>query len=384
MNILYTAFSIRKGLGGHLRSLKQIKEEVSKYHRCYTIIFGQIESPIFIDDKTSIFINIKTFSFYSIRKKINKYLILNEIDIIHAFDKHSYKLIQLGKNLPKLLTLCGGPNPKHYPYAKHLTCFSLENYNYFSKLSIFKNSSLTLIPNRVKKFESNYSLIQELERKIGKKPKDIILLRITRIGNEYKKSINQSINLLRLLQSSNENNNFKLLIIGSVYDKITYRAIRNETKNIQNLFFITDDKFTKESKLLIDIADIVIGTGRGLMEASSKGKILFSPVANSNLPALIDKSNFNDFFYYNFSERTIVSHENREEIIVNKILNENSELSKFSHEIFEMHFKLENGIDLYLKKYKEISSTKGEKTKLFSLIIHLMHAKYLVIKNKIV
>ena len=383
MNILFSVFSMNKGLGGHTRSMQQIMEEIGKTEKCFSIIFGQPKKVSPNKSVNELYIDMRNYNYFKIRNKIKHFVTINRIDLIHSFDDFSYFLCQLGNNLPRLLTRCGGPNPKKYPTVKFLTCFSEENFNFFKAKKRYKNSFVFLIPNRIKNFECNLTLIKELEFHINKGPNDLILLRIARIGQHYIQSINQSINLLKKYQSENKdiNRNIRLVVLGAIYEDVIYQNLLKENKNVENLYFVTTDKFTKEAKKIIDIADIIIGTGRGFMEASSKEKILFAPENGSRLPMLINKSNFENFFYHNFSERT----ESVPGVIADFDLNKIIDLASviFPKDLYEKYFNIENGIPHYLEIYKKVIMYGLQRRNLKTLINYLIYCKYLIFRYNI-
>jgi hypothetical protein len=383
MNILFTAFSMNKGLGGHIRSMRQIMDEIGKTEKCYSIILGQPKKTPTNNNANELYIDVRNNNYFKIRNIIKEFIINNEIDLVHSFDQYSYILCQLGNNIPRLLTRCGGPNPKKYPTVKFLTCFSEENFNFFRAKQRYKNSNIFLIPNRIKKFECNVELIKDLELYIDKAPNDLILLRIARIGQHYIQSINQSINLLKKYQNENKdiNRNIKLIILGAIYEDSIYKHLLKENKDVENLYFITTDKFTKEAKKIIDIADIIIGTGRGFMEAASKEKVLFAPEKGSKFPTLVDKSNFDNFFYHNFSERT----ESLPGVIVdfnlNKILDSSSAI--FPMDLYDKYFNIENGVPHYLEIYKKVIKFGQQRRSLKTLIKYFFYCKYLILRYNI-
>ncbi len=383
MNILFTAFSITKGMGGHLRSLLQIYDKICEYHNVYILIFGQIESTIFKDYNKYYFINTKKKNFFHIKKEIDNILIKKDIELIHSFDDFSYIICQLGVKKKYILTRCGGSNPKKFPHARFITCFSLENYNYLKKR--FKKSNISLIPNRVNNFYSNTKLINKLENVIHKNgTKDIILLRISRIDDYYLKSIEQSINLHISFQKYAKKKISKLIILGEIYNQEIYNTIKKRINKISNIFLITDKKFTEDAKKIIGVSDIVIGTGRGLMEASSKGKILFAPVNNSKLPELITENNFKLFFYYNFSERTLLPNKSIDvKSVIKYVLNNSKKISEFSFHIFNKYFFIDEGIKHYLKIYECSVLYNHKKENLPHFIFYLIYIKGLLYKNKI-
>src|SRR5690606_27072648 len=117
-----------------------------------------------------------------------------------------------------------------------------------------------------------------------------VILRICRISRMYQRSLFQSINLFDFIQT--QDNNTVLIILGNIQDQQVYNQLVESKR--KNIFIVTDEKYTSNAKEMIDIADWVVGTGRGFMEASSKGKILFTVSNYSDLPTLITPNNFRE------------------------------------------------------------------------------------------
>ena len=125
MNVLFTAFSLTKGLGGHTRSMRQLMDEIGRTATCFSLIFGQPNQKKVNSGPNELFIDFRKTSYFKIRQIINEFIAKNQIDLIHSFDDFSFVLCQLERNIPRVLTRCGGTNPKSYPAAKFLTSFIL-------------------------------------------------------------------------------------------------------------------------------------------------------------------------------------------------------------------------------------------------------------------
>src|SRR5690554_1825731 len=106
---------------------------------------------------------------------------------------------------------------------------------------------------------------------------------------------------------------------------------------------ITDSKYTAKASDMLYLADAVIATGRGVMEAASLAKPILTPAKNADLPILVNQSNFKGFFDTNFSERNSVSDANlvtnisdiKKLVIDKEFYAKSSELSK---DYFEEYF----------------------------------------------
>src|SRR5690606_21972002 len=106
----------------------------------------------------------------------------------------------------------------------------------------------------------------------------------------------------------------------------------------------------------IDVAEYVIGTGRGAMEAAIKGKILLSPVNSVNLPVLVDEKKITSLFRANFSARAEIANLTEGDVyeeIVSVIKDRDRSralsayLKRFSEENFEIRSVRKRYIELY-------------------------------------
>jgi hypothetical protein len=351
------------GLGGHYHSLKATAEALSDRLSVTIIIIGNNPCPT-IEKSGLPYIRIAT-TYNVIGGIISLIKALRELkpDVLHSFDSKADFFTRSASNylkIPKINTKCGGAAPtKYYPYQKNLIIYSYEDLNYFSNSEKFKHSEIYLIPNRVVPINIDEKRIVEIKKKTTKK---IIFLRISRIGSYYKKSIMQSMNLIRWL--GEQGADAELILIG----KVENEAILNELKELgtgANVTFITDPINTANASQLIDVADAVIGTGRGIMEAASRGKILLTPLDDSNYPVMVNKTNFDELFYYNFSERNKLKNYSEIEnltAIKETIGSENflSENTKFINKIYNDHFSIQSKVPEYLRIYESLEYAKSD------------------------
>ena len=373
--ICFFIFGTGAANGGHYRSLQMISEALLIKYDVIIINMGYTYSDII---KSSI---IKSYFVFfngiNIINAINKTKKIFEnvnINFLHAFDYNSYLFVRILSQkikIPYFMTKCGGPTPKGYfPYVSSLVLFSNEDYNYFMNNSKYKNSSIVLLPNRMKQFSLDKKKIAKLKDDYSLLNK-IVLLRICRICSFYYQSLIQSINLVNELSKCSDNN-VKLLIIGNIQDQKIYEKIKIIEEHSDNVIIITDKDYTNNAKEIIGVADIVIGTGRGFMEACSQSKIMMVPANNSKYPVLITKDNFNIAFEKNFSER-VSFNENEisknfnkiKKCIDNKELFEKTKID--SLEWYNYYFSLDNAIEDYYQMYEK---STFKKDKCFDVFFH--------------
>jgi len=377
MTIVYFITTVGHGKGGHFHSLNTIANAMGETENVHVINFGVQASEV-LDNKNYklTFINFNGYNFLPAYFSIKKHIKTLQPDAIHAFDVESFafsRLFSRGRGQASFLNKCGGPNPKKYfPIAHNLVLFSKENKAYFENKERYNASVLTLIPNRVRPIQLSQTRIDEFYAKHGKA--ELSLLRIARIGKHYHTSISQSINLVSWLIAKGLN--VRLIVIGTIQSKTNYEAIIDEIKSKKledNVIVETSDKFTYNASELLDVGDVIIGTGRNFMEASSLNKMLLVPYKDADYPLLVTNGNFEAIFATNFSPRTQVPDFNEEanlEDIYNALKNEDKMVSI---SWFESYFNVKNGVDMYKNIYlNQDLSKKSNLIDTFANILYLI------------
>lgn len=351
MRVIYFVTTLRHGIGGHIYSLQTTADSLKDKIDVKIVNIGTKPSPVFNNSKINYqFIFCNGLNFLSVIKKLNDIIKNDEPDILHAFDDKAFlfaRIVSYKNKTPILLTKCGGENQKRYPYNKDLVLFSQENIDFYKSNKKFKSARFHFIPNRVTQFPDNNLLIEEIKHQINGR---VSFLRISRISTYYENSILQSIRLIDQLVADGYKNVI-LVIVGVVESKDVLKKISSP-----NVLLFTDKIHTNNAKELINAFDFVIGTGRGLMEAASKGKILLSPSKYYKFPILVDRFVFENLLSTNFSERN--NPDIKEEDNFNKIIrcidsiDERKKISAFSNEIFDKYFNIKSVTNRYLKLYQ--------------------------------
>lgn len=358
LSIVYFIFATGKANGGHYRSLALTAEHMAMHHDVKIIVLGYTYSHIIKDAPVeSEFVYFNGLNIDSALKKVT--LSIDGKSILHAFDLYAYfivRLLRLKLGNKIALTKCGGPNPRDYfPKVKNLVLFSQEDLDYFTARSRYASSGLHLIPNRTEDFLTDISKIQEIKKRFNLDAFDKVILRICRISRMYQKSINQSI---KLHQYVNEQGcNAALIILGNVQDQSVIDNLKDSLP--QNVFFLTEDRFTANAKEVIEVADWAVGTGRGFMEASAKSRVMFAVSMQDDLPMLIGSHNFNQAFAYNFSERIVFEKQHIADNNDNIIKLFNDELyernaKKQSLFWFREYFSIAGAVEKYSNIYKQL------------------------------
>jgi len=359
--VMYLIGTLGHGRGGHFYSLKTTAESLVDVIEPLVVNIGRNNSPV-IDS-----MNVKhytvLFSGWNIVKTISSLsdLIKKENpDVIHTFDT---RVLWFGRFLsqkfkkPIIHTVCGGPNPNGYfPFIKECIVYSKENLDFFQKMPKLHKSKFYFIPNRVQEIKTDNKRIAKIQKKVNITK---TFLRISRFNAAYKKSMIEAIDLVMYL--NNRQIKTQLILVGTIEDKVVYQDVVDyiHLNLVKNVYIFTEDLFTINASELINIADYIIGTGRGLMEAASCHKVLLTPVVNSKFPVLVTEDNFVNMFNTNFSPRNFLPEALIDQNIDNivKMIQDThyaNSLKSFSKKIFEEYFFIETKKEEYKKIYTSI------------------------------
>jgi len=356
MTILYFITNLNNGRGGHFHSLNHISRAMAQNNTVKIVLIGSENSDI-IRQNPGYHINIPISnrglfrSLYRIRRIIKE----TEPDVVHAFDENSFNIVRLttsGKRVKLVMNKCGGPNPPgQYPSINNLVVFSKENMEWFVDHPRYRGSNICVIPNRVQKLHID-NHFEGISREEGV----FTFMRICRIGKMYLKSILDSVELLTYLHSVGLKKS-RLIIIGTIENENIFRHLLEIAKPVErHITFFTEPEYTWNASQLLYLADAVIGTGRGLMEAASLNKPVLVINSLDKIPVLILKDNFDDAFKTNFSQRSQFTGYNSDvnlKMIERLVKDEkfHGELSMYSKRIFDEFFSTEKVPAAYAEAY---------------------------------
>lgn len=356
MKIVFLITTVGHGKGGHFHSLNTMATELAKENEVTVFNLGVAKSEVLNEKKY----NVKFYDFngkntFSLLKKLKRDTQIIQPNVIHAFDLESFafaRTLSATMKIPNYLTKCGGPNPgKYYPKVNNLVLFSRENLAYFDSNKRFRNVSKFLIPNRVKKVLVDTQEVEEFNKEHSFKSKRI--LRICRIGKHYHNSINQGLNLCAYLINKGVSTQF--ILIGTIQSQEVYNAILQKIDDlgIQKYVVIkTGERYTREASRLLTIGDLVLGTGRNFMEASSLNLPLLVPYSSSDFPLLVNNEIFERVFSTNFSPRTHIQNFNEDQNLESITKWFKGELEINSKQWFEDYFDVKKGAEKYMEMYK--------------------------------
>ena len=218
---------------------------------------------------------------------------------LHAFDLPGAlvaRLLALRFRLPVVITKPGGVN-EYTPRARDVVAFSGENFEDLARRYKGHDVRLHLIPNRILPVEPDPERIAALRARLGHdRP---IILRIARFAPEYLTSIRQTAALARDLSASGQP--CHAVIVGGAQAPPVAAEVRALAG--PDVTVLEEPQFTRNAAALLPVADLVVGTGRGFMEAAVQGRILMTTMAGLRYPLLVDESNFEGLFKTNFSPR---------------------------------------------------------------------------------
>ena len=360
MRVLYLISSQDMGVGGHFWSMRTLVEAIAGYVDCAVVNVGRSTAAALdgLEVPRSDVLWRPPWVAAPLGR-VDKIVERFKPDVLHAFDRRSLMFarpISLRRRIPVLLTKCGGPNPPGYfPRLHDLALFSQENYDFFSADRRFRGTRLHLIPNRVSEIAQDPDKIALLRE--GLPPGAVVFLRIARMVPEHESSSLQTLALVNALRRRGAPAVF--VQVGMARDAGTLARLEAAAGPEDRLF--TQREMVSRASALIDGADWVVGTGRSLMEAASRGKPLLVPLADAPQPALLGPNNFDRLFGSNFSARSRVPgfrlDENLNSILEAMDSKERlDEIGRFSRRMFEEHFSIATVVPRYLALYDAVGS----------------------------
>lgn len=343
LHILYLISCFGHGRGGHFYSLRTTAQEMSRDHAVSIASVGPSASPV-----------CANMDYYTHFKsvlpgpgtvgRLTRLVRQRQVSVIHSFDCTAYMFARIVSSVtgtPVLHTKCGGPPPRrYYPGGMgDLVLFSGEDMRFFQSSRRHRFTRLHLIPNRASACLPDQAAISDLKKRL--RPRAKILLRIARFSESHKKSILDTVELVRRL--NRDGVVAQLLLVGVAQHSEVVDAVKAIAGD--DVVIATDERFTVNAARLIDIADAVVVTGRGAMEAALQGKLLLAPVSTYMIPALLRQENMESFAERNFSPRVKLdgTTEEREYGNILKVIaskKESARLQSYLAQYADRHFNI--------------------------------------------
>ena len=358
MKILFLTSSNGGGRGGHNHSLNHISQAISNKAEVRIVNIGLTESPILRSNRFYIKgVKYRWYDLLTLNNQLKEIFVNFKPEVVHCFDGGAALMLMLlpcMRDIKLLYTKCGGPNERGIilPFTENIILFSEENKKAYSSTRRLDGAKIHLLPNRI----YDVPLANTSNRLLEKDNNFFNIVRIARIGRTYKQSLVQTINLANVLS---ETQRIKVTFIGHVENSEVLAELKKHAiSKAVSVEFVTDNESTSQASKLLYLADAVVGTGRGVMEAMLHSLPVFVPIINSDLPCLLTEKSFNTLFSTNFSPRGRVDHSVIEEglVIAKSMIGCNDKLegiAKFSEAMAREHFLIgPRVINSYLDIYR--------------------------------
>ena len=349
MTVFYIISSRQKyntGKGGSYFSSASIAKTLSERHEVYFFVVGDQNSPVIEEMLHKRHFHLKMGGINNLLS-IMKYVWMTiklKPDVIHIYDLvvifFGY-ISQILSGSKIVMTQPGGANRTissgYFP--KNIITCSEENYDFFVKLKACE--FVENIPNRIIPFQTNYSLLGFLKRRINFTPDDLIIIKLGRMHDYYSLGIDQAYDFY--INLKNKTNKAKLIYLGHQDENYILPA---KFVVDPNVYLINDAILTKDAKSVIGFADYLIANGRGAMEGFHTGNKVLVPTKKHGL-IVVNRNNLNNVIKYNFSERILLE-ENQLPININQ-----SEPNEFYRNVFDKYFNVLTGakqIELFYSK----------------------------------
>jgi glycosyltransferase involved in cell wall biosynthesis len=355
--VLFLISVMGHGRGGHFYSLRTTAEALAAEFPCMVVMLGRHESPIV--GASSVPARVVRTTGWNLPSALGGLLAVIrdwKPTVLHAFDVSSHALARLAgarAGLPVVTTKAGGPNPKRFfPLAEDIVLFSSENMEFFSAHPKFRGVRLHHIANRAVEIDDDAERIAAIRQDLD--PARPTLMRIARFNPHYRESIVQAVSLTKRLNADGAS--CQLVLVGTPQIPEVHREI--VALKDEHIHIYSDDRFTVEASRLLGVADFVVATGRSIMEASSKGRVLLTPLAGGSIPALVTTGNFPEFFATNFSPRNRLPDYDEESNYarIRELVRGDKagleDLKRQSRDWFERHFSIRAAVPAYRAIYE--------------------------------
>ncbi len=357
------------GIGGHLYSVQALVAALSPRIECVVVSVGGAACPAL--EALACRRHRLAFGAGRLRRaeraRFLEIVRAEKPDVIHAFDPIAGAFARAAARrcgCGVVFTKCGGPNPagrwpySYYPRVERLVLFSEENERYFRTRRRFRRTRIWRIPNRIQEGTTDAAKVAALRARLD--PARPVVLRIGRISTSYARTAEQCVRLARRLAADGVP--AQLVFLGAVQDPAVARALLADLGG-QGIV-VSDPELVAQAAALLDVGDLVVGTGRGLMEAAARGRVLLAPVRNGLLPALVTEANWEPLFAANFSERCelVPWDEERNYAEIRRALADpecRRRRSAFARRLYEEQFALDPVVDRYLEIYREAAPERG-------------------------
>ncbi|TVR97021.1 MAG: hypothetical protein EA406_10600 [Rhodospirillales bacterium] len=288
------------GMGGHYFSMLHLVKEMENLgEKCEIVCFGDMRPGAFTGQAYSMYERTDA-GWKSFEADFKGRM--SQCRIIHCYGDEVTRWVDNRIHdwgIPVVTTKPGRkPFAGHNRRFRNMIFFTASEYEQERRRAFLSpmRYNLALIPQRISKEQ----LVGHGRRSPFSDSNAIKILRIGRFVPEYAIVVQQSVNLARQLRARGRE--AEISVVGTMQDVTVFDELQRRYGN--DTTFLTDEEFTFRAAELIGFADIVVGVGRGAMEAVMMRKPTFVSGTDPNLPIFLDQLSFDACFANNFSTRT--------------------------------------------------------------------------------
>lgn len=356
LRVLYVISCRSSGHGGHYHSLRDLVEALAPRVDAAIACLGRARPPVLFDGTLD-----ATFHPWTARATpatvdaLVRRIAAFRPHVVHSFDALALahaRVAAAATRRPLVHTLAGGPSPRRVvPRAPDVVLFSRENHDDLAAHPRMKGARLHLLPGRVRPVRVDRERVAGLRATLGLAPGELVMLRINRIVPVYEPVSRNFIDLGRRLRAGGLP--VRVVVLGAAEDPAVAARLRAEEG--EGVHVVTDPAFTRRAAEVADAADVVLGTGRSLMEAASLGKVLLVPLANRRCPRLLTPETLDELWRCNFSQRSRTA-ATEEELFaaIERTLRDpaaRQACAAFARRTWERHFQVD--VPAYVRLYED-------------------------------
>ncbi len=317
-------------------------------------------------------------------RKIIEIINQNNIDIIHAMDSvnlaRGYRSsVETGK--PFFCTEAGANFTTHFPPRKaKVIIFSGEQMEIYRNIYRTPSENVKLIPARIE--QEYYHPAQVSEDFISKYGLDTEGIKIGIVTRLVESKIHKILSLIDFADSYRRDGvNVNIYIVGEgdFREKLQSEAAKVDNPSAK-LHFLGSISDIEEVNFFYNFCDVVMGSGRGIMEAMACRKPVVI-LGKNDRAALVGPDNVDLAAYYNFSGRHFRHEENAENIskVLDDICADPEKLTDFADFGFDYvreHLAADKGAE----KLQDWYLNKPEKNGFIDFILWYIRASCRIVK----